>query len=86
MRLVDDSSEQEVARLEGVAAGSLNNPGRDHEVDNIIILGGKPGLKEASWIQVVIVSGLVATKQQRKQIAACNCRPNSPRATSPRYV
>lgn len=86
MRLLEDCSEQEVARIEGVAAGTLSNPGRNHEIDSIIMLGGKRCLQEPSWVQVVIMSGMVAAKQQRKQITAYNSRPCSPRAISPRYV
>ena len=86
MRLLEDSTELEVARMEGVAAGGLSNPGRHHEIENIIVMGGKRHLRESTWVQVVITSGLIAAKRQRKQIVAINGRPSISRAIAPRYV
>lgn len=86
MRLLEDNTELEVARMEGVAAGGWSNPSPHHEIENIVVMGGKRHLRESTWLQMVITSGLIAAKQQRKQIAAINSRPSISRAIAPRYV
>ena len=50
MHLLEDSTEQEVARMEGTAAGTLYNPGRRHEIENIMVMGSKQLTKDNIWV------------------------------------
>lgn len=86
MHLLEDSTEKEVARMEGVAAGTLSSPGRRHEIENIMVMGSKELGKDNIWVQVVIITGLAAARQQRKQVTAKYRQRSSPEAIAPKYV
>ena len=63
--LVEDNSGQELAYVEGPGRFQLSSS----DEYRIVINGSQQDLKDLLWVRVIIASGLVAAKQQRKRPA-----------------
>ncbi len=63
--LVEDNSGQEIAHVEGPGRFQLSSS----DEYRIVINGSQQDLKDLLWVRVIIASGLVAAKQQRKRPA-----------------
>ncbi len=63
--LVEDHTGQELAHVEGPGLFHLSSL----DEYRIVINGSQQDLKDLLWVRIVIVSGLVAAKQQRKRPA-----------------
>lgn len=61
--LVEDNSGQEIAHVEGPGRFQLSSS----DEYRIVINGSQRDLKDLLWVRVIIASGLVAAKQQRKR-------------------
>lgn len=61
--LVEDNSGQEIAHVEGPGRFQLSSSSEYR----IVINGSQQDLKDLLWVRVIIASGLVAAKQQRKR-------------------
>lgn len=61
--LFEDNTGQEIAHVEGPGRFQLNSS----DEYRIVINGSQQDLRDLLWVRIIIASGLVAAKQQRKR-------------------